>query len=178
MAPAGIYIPKKSSAAASAAALDDSGLKGPGKNLLAVMKEGRPPRRHSMSADPAHLARIVAVAAAAQEEKAAKEKAAKGQRSSSPLFRRRPSLLPRSPYSLTDCGGGDPAAPPVVGGPRLLEIGVEIPNCKPTFEQVCKNPIPPPFVGAVLTAEYVRMIGTRHSAVLKTSYPSFFEKKG
>ena len=122
MAPAGIYIPKKSSAAAaSAAALDDSGLKGPGKNLLAVMKEGRPPRRHSMSADPAHLARIVAVAAAAQEEKAAKEKAAKGQRSSSPLFRRRPSLLPRSPYSLTDCGG-DPAAPVVVGGPRLLEI--------------------------------------------------------
>ena len=44
MAPAGIYIPKRSSAAA--AALDDSGLKGPGKNLLAVMKEGRPPRRH------------------------------------------------------------------------------------------------------------------------------------
>lgn len=107
---AGIYIPKKSSASA---ALEDSGLKGgPGKNLLAVVKEGRPRRRHSMSADPAHLARIVAAAAAATEENSAREKV-KGHRSS-PLFPpRRPSLLPRSPYSVTD--SGDSAAQ----GPRL-----------------------------------------------------------
>ena len=103
----GIYIPK------SSAALDDTG-----KNLLAVRREGRPPRRHSMSADPAHLARIVAASnAAAQDEMRASKEKVKGQRSS-PLFPRRPSLLPRSPYSLTDCG--DSLAAPQVGlGLRL-----------------------------------------------------------
>ena len=106
----GIYIPK------SSAALDDTG-----KNLLAVKREGRPPRRHSMSADPAHLVRIVAAshAASAQDEvmRAASKEKVKGQRSS-PLFPRRPSLLPRSPYSLTDCGDSL-AAPPVGLGLRL-----------------------------------------------------------
>ena len=90
MVPAGIYIPKKSSS--GAALYEDK----TGKNLLAVRKEGRP-RRHSMSADPAHLA-MIAASAAVEEEKA------KSQRSA-PLFPpRRPSLLPRSPYSITDCG--------------------------------------------------------------------------
>ena len=108
----GIYIPK------SSAALDDTG-----KNLLAVRRhEGRPPRRHSMSADPAHLARIVAASHAASahaqdEMRAAGKEKVKGQRSS-PLFPRRPSLLPRSPYSLTDCGDSL-AAPPVGLGLRL-----------------------------------------------------------
>ena len=111
----GIYIPK------SSAALDDSG-----KNLLAVRREGRPPRRHSMSADPAHLARIVAAShaasASAQDEmmRAASKEKVKGQRSS-PLFPRRPSLLPRSPYSLTDCGDSL-AAPPVGLGLRLGDL--------------------------------------------------------
>ena len=122
---AGIYIPKKSPASA---ALDDSGLKGgPGKNLLAVMKEGRPPRRHSMSADPAHLARIVAAAAAATEESSSAREKVKGHRSS-PLFPpRRPSLLPRSPYSVTD--SGDSAAP----GPRLEPPSAWSRNPEPKF---------------------------------------------
>ena len=139
MALAGIYIPKKSSAAG--AALDDSGLKQPGKNLLAVMREGRPARRHSMSADPAHLARIVAAAAA--EEKA------KGQRPSPPppppqlFLPRRPSLLPRSPYSVADCA--DPAAQLRSGSSTLGRWIYSKKFAYPHFLQ--------PFVGAILTSE-------------------------
>ena len=84
-----------------------------------------------MSADPAHLARIVAAshaASAAQDELrgAGKEKV-KGQRSS-PLFPRRPSLLPRSPYSLTDCGDSL-AAPPVGLGLRLGAVLLRVQSC-------------------------------------------------